>query len=581
MKNDRFVLTGRYLRSVLHYWQAFSVMLLCMVLTGLLQPLLPWMLAPLLDSATDKKEFLFSPQWLPLLMLAVIVLLGAFSYGRSYLGGWLDATLQRDYRVKMSKQLLQLPVSHLQRDSSGLLTSRFMLFLPQLTGATMPVCMALVQETIKAIGYIALMFYWQWQLTLIVLLVAPLGAGIIRILGRRMKIVAGKAQQATAAGQSCLNEVIHATPVVKMAGESAAVQRLRGVFSSLRGSIIRTHVILSAGQPLTHILIAFPFAVVISYMVQELAAGNISAGEAASFLTIMLLLPTPIRIITRAMNTWEQMLVAAREVYGFLDATPEVDEGTVTCTQTRGQIDFQQVTFQYPNSEAPVLQDLSLSIRAGETVALVGRSGAGKTTLCNLLPRFYLPAQGQVLLDGREISQYTLASLRQQIALVTQKPLLFDDTVAMNVAFPDTPSGTQQQERLMQALQNAAADDFVAALPQGVDTRVGENGSLLSGGQQQRLMLARAFYRDAPIVILDEATSALDSDTESKIKTAMQRLLVGRTAIIIAHRFTTINFADRIAVLDQGKLLAIGTVEELRQTCPLFAELYNAQKLVE
>ena len=581
MKNDSFVLIRRYLRSVLHYWQAFSGMLLCMVLVGILQPLLPWMLAPLLDVAVSQKEYPISAQWLPFIMLLLIILIGIFSYGRSYLGGWLDATLQRDYRNRMTQQLLHLPLSHLQIDSSGKLTSRFMLFLPQLTNATMPVCMALVQETIKALGYIALMFYWQWQLTLIVLLVAPIGAGVIRVFGRRMKKVAGKAQQATADGQSRLNEIITTAPVVKMAGELAALKRVSNAFNELRGSSIRIHVILAAGQPITHILIALPFAVVIGYIVSALAEGSMSGGEAASFLTIMLLLPTPVRIITRAMSTWEQMLVAAREVYGFLDAVPEVDKGTVICTQTRGRIDFQHVVFQYSNSETPVLQDLSLSIRAGETVALIGRSGAGKTTLCNLLPRFYLPEQGKVLLDGREISEYTLASLRQQIALVTQKPLLFDDTVAMNVAFPDTPAGTQQQERLMQALQNAAADDFVAALPQGVNTRIGENGSLLSGGQQQRLMLARAFYRDAPIVILDEATSALDSDTESKIKTAMQRLLVGRTAIIIAHRFTTINFADRIAVLEQGKLLAIGTVEELRQTCPLFAELYNAQKLVE
>ena len=357
---------------------------------------------------------------------------------------------------------------------------------------------------------------------------------------------------------------------------------LEKTFNALRGGSLRTNIILSAGQPLTHILTALPFAVVIGYIITALADSTMSAGSAASFLTIMLLLPTPVRIITRALNQWEQMLAAAREVYGFLDLAAETDSGKKTLTPSarlRGDIAFEHVTFQYPGGSAPVLRDLSLSVRAGETIALVGLSGSGKTTLCNLLPRFYPIGQGRLLIDGSDSRDYALADLRRQFALVPQHPLLFDDSVAMNVAFPAPADGPAAHERINAALKAAAATDFVAALPEGSATRIGENGNLLSGGQQQRLMLARAFYQDAPIVILDEATSALDSESESQIKRAVQQLLANRTAIIIAHRLSTIDFADRIIMLADGKIIASGSLAELRQSCRPFTALYEAQQL--
>lgn len=579
--SDRIPLTRRYLKSVITYWQAFTAMLFCMVCIGLLQPILPWMLAPLLDAGNTGKQHAIPSEWLPYFMLLTILLLGTFSYGRSYLGGWLDSTLQRDYRSAMATHLLQLPLGTIQQQTSGKLTSRFMLFLPQMTGATLPVCMALVQETIKAAGYIALMLYWQWQLTLIVLLVAPIGAGCISILGKRMKKVATKIQEETASTQNNLNETINAARIIKIGGETSAVNRLNKPFAALRRSSIRTHIILSAGQPLTHILTALPFAIVIGYIISALAKGTMSAGSAASFLTIMLLLPTPVRIITRALHQWEQMLAAAREIYGFLDTPRENAGGNTPLAHARGDITFEHISFHYPAASAaaaqPVLRDLSLTIAAGETIALVGHSGSGKTTLCNLLPRFYTVSKGRLLIDNSDIRDYTLADLRRQFALVPQQPLLFDDSIAMNVTFPDTPEANSS--RLTAALTAAAADDFVAALPEGTATRIGENGNLLSGGQQQRLMLARAFYRDAPIIILDEATSALDSENESKIKTAMRRLFTNRTAIIIAHRLSTIDFADRIIMLSDGKIIADGSLADLRRNCPPFAALYEAQQL--
>lgn len=584
--SQRIRLTWRYLRAVIQHRWAFGGMLLCMVVVGVLEPLLPWMLAPLLDSTNQSKTYGIPAGWLPYAMLLLIFARSAFSYGRSYLGGWLDATLQRDYRAAMSEKLTALPASHIQRDSLGALTSRFMQFLPTVTGATMPVCMALVQETIKIIGFISLMLYLQWQLTLYILIIAPIIVFKIRYLKRRMKKAAGSSQQAISLSQSRLNETVQLWQIVKLQGQRTTQQWLHTAFARLRNAMLRVYIVTSAGQPGAHFLLALPFAFIIAYIVGALEVGEMSAGEAASFLTVMLLLPTPIRNITSAINKWEQMLVAAREVFGFLDAPPERDNGTQVLAQVRGAVEFQNITFAYETGHPPALDGVSLHIATQETVALVGRSGGGKSTLTHLIPRFYNPQSGRVLLDGVDLQEITLASLRQNIALVTQTPLLFDDTIAANVAYPDTADAedegddtAQKIERVMQALQNAAADDFVNALPNGVHTRIGEGGGRLSGGQRQRLALARAFYRDAPIIILDEATSALDSETEAKIKQAMQRLLAGRTAVIIAHRFATIDFADRIIVLDRGKILAQGTSAQLRATCPLYNELYTAQQL--
>ena len=583
MPSDRLPLTRRLLADVVRHRAAFYGMISCMVLVGLLEPLLPWMIAPLLDAGNAEKVYAFgdgwldepvvvNPLWLPYFLLGWVLMRGGLAFGRSYLGGWLNASLQRDYRGEMSAQLLRQPMSVFRKDTTGLMTTRIMAFLPTMTGAILPVSMALVQETIRLSGYVLLMFFLEWQLALVILAVAPLAAVTIRLLNRRIKVVSQRGQRETAILQSRLNETIRLADIIKVHGPGSGLARLRETFSRLRGVGLRTSVVLSAGQPLTHVLLAVPMSIVIGYIVHALQTGGMSTGETAAFVSVMVLSPTPVRIITRALNTWEQMLVAAREVYAFLDASAEPDEGGQVLDRCRGEVAFERIGFDYEAGAKPVFEDLSLTIRSGETVALVGRSGAGKTTLVNLLLRFYAPRSGVVRVDGVDIRGLTLDSLRRQFALVTQEPLLFDDTVAMNVAYPDRPDAA----RLRRALEDAAAD-FVFDLPDGVESWIGEGGDRLSGGQRQRLALARAFYRDAPIVLLDEATSALDGETEGLVKEGFRRLLSGKTAIIIAHRFSTIDCADRIVVMDNGRILDSGTVAALRERCPLFAELYDSQ----
>lgn len=570
----KWQLTKRYFRCLRNYRLRFAAMIVCMLCVAALEPLLPLLMKPLLDG--ESVGGVVPLGYLPYLMLAIVVASGVFSFCRSYLGGWLDLTMQRDLRARMTARMFDLPLAYFRAESSGKTTSRYMAFVPALTSPTMPVSVALVQETAKTGFYLCAMFYLHWRLTLVMLVVAPLTIILIRVLSSRMRNVADKAQENTAQCQSKLNETMRQMPVIKIAGANAAAGKLGAAFGALRSAGLRIMILLSASQPLSQIIVAVPSAVVLFYVIDEMQAGEITKGTVASFVGIMLLMPRSLRVIPRSVALWAGMMAAAAEVFGFLDAKRERDDGKKTINRAKGDIRFDGVSFAYPNGKV-ALHNICLHLRAGETMAFVGKSGAGKTTLAQMLPRFAEPQQGVLTIDGIDARQLKLSSLRQQIALVPQDALLFDGSIADNVAYPD--DGGAQMERVMRALASADAAAFVAEMPGGASAMVGENGAQLSGGQRQRLALARAFYRDAPIVIMDEATSALDSESENKIKTAMRELLSGRTAIIIAHRFATIEFADRIAVLDDGKLIATGTMPELLKTCPPFAELYRAQKL--
>ena len=564
-------LIKRFLSRLGEYRSALAGMLVCMTAAAILEPLLALMLKPLLDGSGD---FLVSRENIPYFAAAVLILLPLAMYGRAYLGGWLDITMQRDLRREMAAKLVRRPQS--DSEKTGKTTTRFVAFVPAMTGASLPILTALVQEPLKTLFYLAQMFYLEWQLALILCLAMPPTAMLIRYSARRMKKKAERAQEEMAQMQSRLNESIALMPMIKVHGAGAARDILGRAFSSLRAALLRMQIVIAAGQPLSMILISVPSVVVLFYVSDALTADEMTAGDVAAFLGCMLLMPRSVRAITRSATLLEGMLAAAREVFGFLDSPEEENRGTKIIKRARGEIVFDNVYVKYPGAADFAVCGVSAKIAAGETAALVGRSGAGKTTLANLPPRFYSPQKGKVLLDGTDIRELTLESLRKQIALVTQDTLLFDDSVAANVCWPETPT-SQNRARIEDALRCAAAEDFVAALPRGAESPAGENGGLFSGGQRQRIALARAFYRDAPIVILDEATSALDAETENKIRAAMQKLLTGRTALVIAHRFAAIGFADRALVLDGGRLIANDSPNNLLRDCPLYAELYRAQ----
>ncbi|SMN11014.1 Lipid A export ATP-binding/permease protein MsbA [uncultured Candidatus Thioglobus sp.] len=546
-----------------------------MVFSALLEPMLALMLKPLLDNASD---FVIKREWVPFFAIAVMIFLPMSIYGRAYLGGWLNITMQRDFNHDMATRLIQQPLGILAQESSGKITTRFVSFVPSLTQGTMPILVSLLQEPLKVLFYFAQMFYLQWKLALLISIAMPPTAFLVYFFVKRMKKAATRAQKETAHVQSRLNESLTLMPIVKVHGNASKSSILIRAFSALRGSLLRKQIIVAAGQPISMLLVAIPASLVLFYVTAALDAGTMTAGDVATFLGCMLLMPRSLRLVARSTTLLESMLVAAHEIFSFLDVPTEEDFGNKVLHKTQGEIVFDNVSLQYENDEKSALSGVSVKIATGETVALVGRSGAGKTTLANLIPRFYTPQSGVVRLDGTDIREFTLKSLRSNIALVTQDALLFDDTIAANVCYPELPN-KDNHAKILHALQNAAAEEFITTMPQGIDSFIGENGKLLSGGQRQRIALARAFYRDAPIVILDEATSALDAETEIMIRTAMQKLLHGRTAIIIAHRFSSVNFADRVLILDAGKLIATGKADELLETCPLYRKLVEAQTL--
>ena len=581
-------LLRRYWRLVAPYPGAFAAVVFCLVAAGLTEPLIPWMFSALLDAEGEKGKGPAVPaEWLPAAFVLVVLARGVFGYGRFYLAGWLEASAQADLRSQCGERMLRWPAGEFQKTSPGKIASSVMTFTVGLTRVASNLLVSAAQDCVKVLAYLALLFYLRWDLALAVLVASPFIALLIRRLSRRIRKRADEIRRGVELGADELLEAARLWPAIKtQGGEEAERARLSRRFSRLREVAIKVSRNDSAAQPLGQFLLALAFAYVVHQILAALSSGTMTPGDAAAFVSAMLLLQLPVRNLTRFFPRWAEARANAAAVFSFLETPTERDGGTTEVGRARGEIVFRDVVFRHPGAERPALDGASLTVRAGETVALVGRSGAGKSTLASLLPRFYDPQSGGILLDGRDLRELTLASLRKQIALVAQDPLIFNDTAAANVSYPesagesgaDSPeSRGRGSERVGAALRDAAAD-FALEHP---EKKAGAGGSALSGGQRQRLALARAFYKDAPIVILDEPTAALDAETEAKIKEALRRLLAGRTAIVITHRFSAIDFADRVAVLDAGKVVAEGTTAELLKSSPLFRELYEAQRLKE
>ena len=572
MASEKIRLARRYYRRLGPYRLVFTGSIVCMAMVGLLEPLLPLMLKPLLDGESSGAVFTH----LPWLMIGVVAARCAFAFGRGYSTAWVESQMLRDLRGDMAAILPRLPAARYAAESGGDFIARMMPFASHTASSLTLVVVALVQDSIKTLFYAASLFFLQWQLALIVFSVSPIVIFAVRKLNRRIKKISQIDQTLLARGQNIINETAASWRLIKAGGgEEAARARLAGLFARMRGTMLRIRTAVSAGQPLTQFILAAAFSLVLFYIVSALQTGEMSAGDAGAFLAVMLAMQAPARSIVGALAAWEQGTVAAREVFNFLDSAVE-DESGADIGRARGETVFAEVGFSYPGAETPALSSLSFSLAAGEHVALVGESGAGKTSAVNLLLRFYDPQEGAIFLDGVDIRKISRRSLRRQIGYVTQEARLFDDTIAANVAYG--ADGAADPEKIQAALRAAAAADFVAALPQREETTVGEGGESLSGGQRQRILIARAFYRDCPLVILDEASAALDAQTEAKIKEAMSRLLRGRTAIIVAHRFSMIDFVDRAIVMENGRAAATGAPSALLETSPLFRRLYEAQK---
>ena len=565
----------RLLGFVRPYRKVFGIAILGMAATAMTEPLFPALMKRLLDAgfvASNSGELYL----LPLAMVAIFVVRGILTYLTSYSLAWVTNRLVMDLRQQMFGRLLGLPTRYFDDQSAGALISKVTYDVGNVTAAATTVLTVLVRDSLTILGLLAFMLYYNWKLTLIAVAVGPLIVGVVKTFGKRLRAASRRGYSAMGLIAHILEEAVGAHKVVKVfGGQRYEAKRFAESSNEFRRAAMRESMAASATVPLTQVAAATALAIIIYVALLQSSQSHITVGGFVSFVTAMLLLLAPLKRLTDVNAPLQRGLAAAESIFSLLDQTPEDDRGTRTLARAKGGIAFENVSFSYDGAAKPALQDVSLDIGAGQTVALVGPSGSGKSTLAALIPRFYSPERGRISIDGEDIQDLTLESLRRNIALVSQEVVLFNDTVAANIAY-GASAGAAEAE-IIAAARAANAWEFICQMPQGLSTTVGENGVKLSGGQRQRLAIARAFLKNAPILILDEATSALDSESERQIQTALDTLMQGRTTLVIAHRLSTIEGADRIVVLVHGQVAEAGRHAELLARAGTYSRLYALQ----
>jgi len=550
---------------------AWGAAALATVIASATEPIAPALLKPLLDRG-------FQAGGIPLWMVpASLLLLFTVRGLAGFLADLALAKITQDgllsLRRDMFSRLLDARLS-LFREQNATALSNTVVFEVQ-NGATMLVnaVIGLLKDSVALIALLAYLVYLNWQLTMVVFLIVPAVAWLIRTVSRRLYRIARTTQTATNDLAYVVEENVLAARVVRLHGaQQVQAGRFFGLSSALRRLGMKTAVASASITPLTHMLAAAALSTVISIALWQSREG-ITIGTFAAFITAMLMLIAPIKRLSEVASPISRGLAAAQRAMDLIEKTPAETGGTHAPGRARGRIDVQSVVVRYREDAPPALDRITLAVEPGQVVALVGPSGSGKTTLANLLPRFVLPAEGRVLLDGHDVADWRLDALRSQFALVSQEVVMFNDTLAANIAL----GAAMDAARLKACVEAANLAELVASLPEGLGTVVGHNAVTLSGGQRQRLAIARALYKDAPVLILDEATSALDSASERLVQQALQHLMEGRTTLIVAHRLSTIEHADRVVVLDRGKIAESGTHAALLARGGLYARLHALQ----
>ena len=570
----------RLLSYVRPYAKVFGVAVLAMVAAAATEPLFPALIKPLLDGGFAKG----APAWPPLAFAAAIVgvfvVRGIFTFTASYCMTWTANKVVLDLRSAMFARLVRFPAKYFDEQTSGAMLSKVAYDVAGVTGAATTALTVLVRDSIAVIGLLAWLFYLNWKLTLIALVIGPPIALTVRVIARRLRRMSREVLRSLGDVVHVLQETIECHKVVKVfGGQEYERNRFLRAAQMLRGFNMRAEVPAALTTPITHTFAALALAVIIYISMQDTIGTRATVGEFASFITAMLMLLAPLKHLTEINSLLQRGLASAESVFAMIDAPVEEDQGTVKLGRARGEISYEEVSFTYPTRTEPALAAIDLRIRPGETLALVGGSGGGKTTFVNLLPRFYSPTSGRLLLDGHDIQTLTLESLRANIALVSQEIVLFNDSVYANIAYG--AMGGASESEVIAAAEAAHAMGFIRALPEGLNTLIGENGLRLSGGQRQRLAIARAVLKNAPVLILDEAMSALDSESERQVQAALDALMRERTTIVIAHRLSTVERADRIVVLERGRIVELGRHAELLAKEGFYAKLYRMQFAAE
>jgi subfamily B ATP-binding cassette protein MsbA len=539
----------------------FSLAVVAVALDAAGQGLFFYLLRPLIDTTIVNPEPTFS-WWLPgLVMVAVLVrIIGNF--GGVFGMEWVGRRLIADLRQELFARYLGLPASHFDRESSGQMISRVTYNAEQVAQAATTALIGSLRDVFTVIALISVMLIQSWRLTLAMLLLVPVIGLVVTVISRRFRRISARIQESMGDVTHVTEEAVNGQEVIKIFG---AQHQEHAAFGRVNEDNRALHLRLSATQLASSSMIqlAAGLAVIVLLIIaaSDFMREEVTAGIFMSVLAAMVACIPPLKRLTKMHVVIEKGIAAAESIFEVLDTPSEPDLGTFDPERVQGAIEFDRVGFRYPGTERAVLEDIDLLLLPGCMTALVGRSGSGKSTLVRLLPRFYSPDCGEIRVDGVPIDEFRLDALRRQIALVSQDVVLFNDTVAGNIAYGALAD--VDREQIIDVARQANAMEFIERLPQGLDTPIGEDGGLLSGGQRQRIAIARALLKDAPILILDEATSALDAESEQKVQQALDALMANRTSLVIAHRLSTVQRADRVVVLDQGRIVETGTHAEL------------------
>jgi subfamily B ATP-binding cassette protein MsbA len=572
---DSRALYGRLLGYVKPYWRMFALSIVALILTAATEPLLPALFKPLLDQGFVAKDQDFI-RWVPVLLLALFIVRGITSFVSTYCMAWVGSRLVMDLRATMFDKLMTLPTRYFDQNPSGQLIAQLAFNVTQVTQSATSSLTTLVRDTVTVLGLLGYLLWLNWQLTLIVFGMAPLTLWVVRMASKRLRGLSRKAQQNIGDLTQMVDEAVGGHRVVKLYGGEAYEQtRFHRAANLARRFEMKRVAANAVYEPVIQFIAAVALAIIVYIAAGQASSNTTTVGGFVAFFMAMLLLFAPLKRLTAVNDQLQRGLAAAETIFSMLDQDAERDSGTLAPDHIEGRLAFRDVAITYPGKTVPALAGFTLDIASGETVALVGASGSGKTTLANLVPRFYDPDVGAITLDGIDIRDIRLQNLRSHIALVSQDVVLFNDTLAHNIAYGSKRDATPDEIRA--ACIAAHAWDFIQAMPDGLDTLIGENGMRLSGGQRQRIAIARAILKNAPILILDEATSALDSESERHVQAALDTLMQNRTTLVIAHRLSTIERANRIVVLEGGCIVEIGSHADLIAKQGRYAQLHALQ----
>ena len=575
MKPRALALYRRLLGYATPYWRVFVLAVLAMILFAATDTGFAALMKPMLDGNFIERD----PATVRLVPIALVLLfvfrgLSGFlsRYGMSWIGRRVIQVLRRD----LFHQLVRLPVAYYDRNPAGRLLSRLTFDVEQVAEATANAVTILIRDSLTLLFLLAYMLWISPGLTLLFGIVGPVLVLLIRHVSQRFRRISRRIQESMGELTQFSDEVIHGHRLVKACnGQRYQEQRFAEVNERNRRLHLKMAAALGASTPVVQFIAACLLALVIYLATLQSVSQQISVGSFVSFIAATMLLMQPLKRLTNVNASIQRGVAGARSIFELLDQPAEADDGQRALQRARGEVEFRGVSFAYEGAAGEALREVSFRLSPGQRVALVGRSGSGKSTIASLLVRFYDPQQGCICIDGEDIRTFRLADLRRQIALVGQEAVLFNDTIAHNIAYGRL--GEASREDILAAAGAAHVLEFADGLPQGLDTRVGDRGVLLSGGQRQRIAIARAMLQDAPILVLDEATSALDSESERVVQEALERLARERTSLIIAHRLSTVEHADRILVLEQGRIVQSGSHAELLAAGGLYADLYRLQ----